>query len=316
MRDSWKLAALGALAIGLIALFMTIDGSGNWDYILPRRAKKIAAIILTGAAISISTVVFQTLTNNKILTPTLIGLDSMYLLLQTAIVFLFGSTVLTSMAKNVQFALAVGLMMLFAGVLYKLLFKREGNHLYFLLLVGIICGTFFSSIASFMQMLLDPNDFMVVQDKMFASFNNMNTDVLIVSVVLVLLVLLIFYRDFKYLDVMALGKEHSVNLGVPHDRITKRLLVAVALLVAVSTALVGPVTFLGLLVSNVAYRLLSTFRHQVVIAGTVLISIVALVGGQLIVERVFTFSTTLSVILNFIGGIYFLYLLLKESKAT
>ena len=316
MRDSWKLIALGALALGLIALFMTIDGSGNWDYILPRRSRKIVAILLTGAAISLSTVVFQTLTNNKILTPTLIGLDSMYLLLQTGIVFLFGSTALTSMAKNVQFALAVGLMVLFAGVLYKLLFKREGNHLYFLLLVGIICGTFFSSIASFMQMLLDPNDFLIVQDKMFASFNNMNTDVLIIAVALVLLVLSYFYRDFKYLDVMALGKEHAVNLGVPHERITKRLLVAVALLVAVSTALVGPVTFLGLLVSNVAYRMLGTFRHAVVIPGTIQISIVALVGGQLIVERVFTFSTTLSVILNFIGGIYFLYLLLKESKTT
>ncbi|WP_391573837.1 iron chelate uptake ABC transporter family permease subunit [Cohnella sp.] len=316
MRDSWKLIALGALALALITVFMTIDGSGNWDYILPRRSKKILAILLTGTAISVSTVVFQTLTNNKILTPTLIGLDSMYVLLQTAIVFLFGSATLTSMAKNVQFALAVGLMVLFAGMLYKFLFNREGNHLYFLLLVGIICGTFFSSISSFMQMLLDPNDFLIVQDKMFASFNNMNTDVLILSIVLVLLVLLYFYRDFKYLDVMALGKEHAVNLGVPHGRITKRLLIAVALLVAVSTALVGPVTFLGLLVSNVAYRLLSTFRHKVVIAGTVLISIVALVGGQLIVERVFTFSTTLSVILNFIGGIYFLYLLLKESKSS
>ncbi|QTH45655.1 iron chelate uptake ABC transporter family permease subunit [Cohnella sp. LGH] len=316
MRDSWKLIALGALALALIAVFMTIDGSGNWDYILPRRSKKILAILLTGTAISVSTVVFQTLTNNKILTPTLIGLDSMYVLLQTAIVFLFGSATLTSMAKNVQFVLAVGLMVLFAGILYKFLFNREGNHLYFLLLVGIICGTFFSSISSFMQMLLDPNDFLIVQDKMFASFNNMNTDVLILSIVLVLLVLLYFYRDFKYLDVMALGKEHAVNLGVPHGRITKRLLIAVALLVAVSTALVGPVTFLGLLVSNVAYRLLSTFRHKVVIAGTVLISIVALVGGQLIVERVFTFSTTLSVILNFIGGIYFLYLLLKESKSS
>ncbi len=316
MRDSWKLIALGALALALIAVFMTIDGSGNWDYILPRRSKKILAILLTGTAISVSTVVFQTLTNNKILTPTLIGLDSMYVLLQTAIVFLFGSATLTSMAKNVQFALAVSLMVLFAGMLYKFLFNREGNHLYFLLLVGIICGTFFSSISSFMQMLLDPNDFLIVQDKMFASFNNMNTDVLILSIMLVLLVLLYFYRDFKYLDVMALGKEHAVNLGVPHGRITKRLLIAVALLVAVSTALVGPVTFLGLLVSNVAYRLLSTFRHKVVIAGTVLISIVALVGGQLIVERVFTFSTTLSVILNFIGGIYFLYLLLKESKSS
>ncbi len=316
MRDSWKLIALGALALALITVFMTIDGSGNWDYILPRRSKKILAILLTGTAISVSTVVFQTLTNNKILTPTLIGLDSMYVLLQTAIVFLFGSATLTSMAKNVQFALAVGLMVLFAGMLYKFLFNREGNHLYFLLLVGIICGTFFSSISSFMQMLLDPNDFLIVQDKMFASFNNMNTDVLILSIVLVLLVLLYFYRDFKYLDVMALGKEHAVNLGVPHGRITKRLLIAVALLVAVSTALVGPVTFLGLLVSNVAYRLMSTFRHKVVIAATVLISIVALVGGQLIVERVFTFSTTLSVILNFVGGIYFLYLLLKESKSS
>jgi len=316
MSDKWKLTLLGALALGLIALFMTIDGSGNWDYVLPRRSKKILAMILTGAAISVSTVVFQTMTNNKILTPTLIGLDSLYLLLQTGIVFFFGSTVLTSMAKNVQFALSVGMMVLFAGLLYKFLFKKQGTHLYYLLLVGIICGTFFSSIASFMQMLLDPNDFLIVQDKMFASFNNMNTDVLVMSVVLVLLVLLFFYRDYKYLDVLALGKEHAVNLGVPHERVTKRLLVAVALLVAVSTALVGPVTFLGLLVSNIAYRMLSTFRHSVVIAGTVLVSIVALVGGQMIVERVFTFSTTLSVILNFTGGIYFLYLLLKESKST
>lgn len=100
MRDSWKLIALGALALALIALFMTIDGSGNWDYILPRRSKKILAILLTGTAISVSTVIFQTLTNNKILTPTLIGLDSMYVLLQTGIVFLFGSTTLTSMAKT------------------------------------------------------------------------------------------------------------------------------------------------------------------------------------------------------------------------
>ncbi|QJD83133.1 iron chelate uptake ABC transporter family permease subunit [Cohnella herbarum] len=315
MHDKWKLVALAIVATGLIAVFMTIDGSGNWDYVLPRRAKKILAMILTGLAIALSTVVFQTMTNNKILTPSLIGLDSLYLLLQTAIVFVYGSTVLTAMSKNLQFAVAIGLMVLFAGLLYKLLFRREGNHLYYLLLVGIICGTFFSSVSSFLQMLLDPNEFMVVQDKMFASFNNVNTDILILSIALVLLVVVYFYRDFKYLDVLALGKEHAVNLGVPYDRITKRLLVAVALLVAVSTALVGPITFLGLLISNIAYRMMSTFRHKIVIVSSILISIVALVGGQLIVERVFTFSTNLSVILNFVGGIYFLYLLLKESKS-
>ncbi len=64
--------------------------------------------------------------------------------------------------------------------------------------------------------------------------------------------------------------------------------------------------------ANVAYEMLATYRRLPLIGAAILVSIVALVGGQLIVERVFTFSTTLSVIINFAGGIYFLYLLLKE----
>lgn len=314
MSDKWKLSILVILAIVLILIFMTIDAKGNWDYVLPRRSKKILTILLTGAAISFSTVVFQTLTNNRILTPSLIGLDSLYLLLQTTIVFLFGSTALTAMNKNVQFVLSVGLMVIFASLLYKLLFSKEGYHLYFLLLVGMICGTFFSSISSFLQMLLDPNEFLVVQDKMFASFNNVNTDILLFAFLLVLLTLVYFYRDFKNLDVLALGRDHAVNLGIPYDRASKRLLIVVAILVAVSTALVGPITFLGLLVSNLTYRLMNTFHHTLIITGSILISFVALVGGQLILERIFTFSTSLSVILNFIGGAYFLYMLLKENK--
>lgn len=315
MSDKRKLIALAGLAAGLIALFMVIDGSGNWDYVLPKRANKIAAILLTGSAIAVSTVIFQTLTNNKILTPSLIGLDSLYLLLHTGIVFFFGPATLTTMGKNAQFALAVGLMALFAVVLFKLLFRREGRHLYFLLLVGIICGTFFSSISSFLQMLLDPNEFLVVQDKMFASFNSINTDLLWISAVAIVLACLYFRHDFKYLDVLALGRDHAVNLGVDVDRVTKRLLIAIALLVSVSTALVGPITFLGLLVANIAYRMMDGFEHRVVVPAAALVSIAALVGGLLIVERAFTFSTSLSVILNFIGGAYFLYLLLKESKS-
>lgn len=315
MHDNWKLILLGSLTVVLIVLFMMIDANGNWDYVLPRRGKVIAAILLTGAAISFSTIVFQTMTNNRILTPSLIGLDSLYLLLQTAIVFILGSTKLTMMNKNIQFMLAAVLMTAFAALLFKLLIRREGNHLYFLLLVGIISGTFFSSISSFLQMLLDPNEFLIVQDKMFPSFNNVNTDILIISMIVIIFVFVFFYSDFKYLDVLALGREHAVNLGVPYDKTIKRLFAAVAILVSISTALVGPITFLGLLVANVAYRLFDTFRHRTIIPGTILLSFAALIGGQLIVERVFTFSTSLSVIINLFGGIYFLFLLLKENKS-
>jgi len=310
-----KIAALAVLAIVLAVLFMTIDAGGHWDYILPKRGKKLIAILLTGTAIAFSTVVFQTITNNRILTPSIIGLDSLYMLLQTIIVFVFGSTALTLMSKNLQFMMAVGFMVLFALLLYQILFRKEGRNIYYLLLIGLIFGTFFSSLSSFMQKLIDPNEFLIVKDKMFASFNNINSDILLLALAGVFLTGIYFARFNKYLDVLALGRDHAVNLGISYDDVVKRMLIVVAILISISTALVGPITFLGLLVANVAYQFLNTYRHKQLIAGASLISIIALVGGQLVVERVFTFSTSLSVIINFIGGVYFIYLLLKENKS-
>jgi iron complex transport system permease protein len=314
MNNKTKILLLAAFSLLAIALFVFLDLGPNWDYALPRRLKKILAIALTGAVIAISTVIFQTITNNRILTPSIIGLDSLYMLIQTVLIFGFGSMSVMVVNKNLNFLISVGLMVVFSGILYRLLFKREGQNIYLLLLVGIIFGTFFASITTFLQVLIDPNEFQIVQDRMFASFNNVNTDLLILAFITVIGVMAYSVKFFKYLDVMALGKEHAINLGVDYDYIVKRLLVVIAILVSVSTALVGPITFLGLLVANVAHEFLKTFRHSVLLIGSVLISIIALAGGQLIVERVFTFSTTLSVIINFIGGVYFIYLLLRESK--
>ncbi|MGV2687013.1 iron chelate uptake ABC transporter family permease subunit, partial [Clostridium perfringens] len=86
-----KLGLLAAAAIILVAVFLFIDLGGNWDYALPRRIKKVLAIILTGGAIALSTTVFQTVTNNRILTPSVMGLDSLYVLIQTTVIFVFGS---------------------------------------------------------------------------------------------------------------------------------------------------------------------------------------------------------------------------------
>lgn len=315
MSLKFKLGAFAVAAVALILVFLLIDAGGNWDYVLPRRSKKILAIVLTGAAIAFSTLVFQTITNNRILTPSIMGLDSLYVLIQTVIVFAFGSTKLSMMDKNVHFLMSVGLMMLFSAVLFKLLFKRERNNLYFLLLVGIICGVLFGSISSFMQVLIDPNEFLSLQNQLFSSFNNVNTEVLLLALGVLVVCSVYFLRFLKFLDVLSLGKDHAVNLGVDYDAVVKRLLVVVAVLVSVSTALVGPITFLGLLVANVAYEYLRTYRQRILISGAILISIVALLGGQLLVERVFVFETTLSVIINLAGGVYFIYLLLRENKS-
>lgn len=311
-----KLSILFVIMMALIALFLLYDAGGHWDYVLPRRGKKILAMVLTGGAIAFSTIVFQTITNNRILTPSILGLDSLYMLFQTFVIYAFGSTSLTSSDRNINFLISVSLMIGFSGVFYKILFRKDGQrNIYFLLLIGMILGTFFGSVSSFMEVLIDPNEFLMLQDKMFASFNNVNTDLLVISIIGMVGVTIYFMRFVKYLDVISLGRDQAVNLGVNYDYVVKRLLVVVAILMSIATALVGPITFLGLLVVNVAHQFLKTYQHKYLIFGSILISIIALIGGQFIVEKVFTFSTTLSVIINFIGGSYFIYLLLKENKS-
>jgi iron complex transport system permease protein len=310
-----KTIILACLAVAFTILYILYDLKGNIGYILPRRIIKVLAIILTGGAIAFSTTVFMTITNNRILTPSVLGLDSLYMLIQTFIIFIFGSTSIVMMNSSINYMISIGAMVLFSLILYRFLFKGEKNNIYFLLLIGMILGTFFNSFTSFMEVLIDPNEFMVAQDKSFASINNVNENLVYLSLGVIAIVLIYFMRFYKYLDVLALGKDDAINLGVNYDYVVKRLLIIVSILTAVATALIGPITFLGLLVVNITYEFMKTYRHLYVLLASVFISIIALVGGQFIVEKIFTFQTTISVIINFIGGVYFLYLLLKENRS-
>ncbi|MFP3719090.1 iron chelate uptake ABC transporter family permease subunit [Niallia circulans] len=316
MQPRVKLIILAIVAVLLISIFMLIKVSGNnWEYVIPRRAIKIIAILLTGGCIAFTSMVFQTITNNRILTPSILGLDSLYLFIQTVVVFVFGSSTMTVMNSNINFLLSVVLMVFFSSILYKLFFRRDNQNILLLLLIGIVLGSFFSSLSSFMQVLIDPNEFLIIQDKMFASFNNVNTNILIISIIIVAIVSIYVTRYSKFFDVMSLGRDQAINLGIDYEKVVRSMLIVVSILVSVSTALVGPITFLGLLVVNLAREFLKTYKHRTLITGSILLSIISLVGGLLIVERVFTFTTTISVIINFVGGVYFIYLLLKERKA-
>lgn len=165
-----------------------------------------------------------------------------------------------------------------------------------------------------MQVLIDPNEFDALQTKLFASFSLVNTKIILISIVILAIMAIILYKDFNKLDVMSLGREQAINLGVDYDKFSKKILMFVAILVSLSTALVGPITFLGIIVVNLTYEITKTYKHLVLLIVGTLISIIALVGGQFFVERIFNFNTTISIIINFIGGIYFINLLLRESK--
>ena len=310
-----KILILGILILIVSGLFLSIGlNANNMDYALSQRIPKLLSIILTGVCISISTTIFQTITGNKILTPNVMGLDSLYVLIQTVIVFVLGSSSVFIVNKKYNFIICVGGMILLSSLLYKMMFKKENSNILFLLLVGMIGGTLFSSLSSFMQMVIDPNEYLILQSKLFASFNNVNVDILLLSVVIILLIIPFVIDDIKFFDVMSLGKDQSINLGVDYDKIMRKSLVIISILIAVSTALVGPVTFLGLLVANVTREMMKTYKHSYLIVVSMLVSIFALVFGQLMIERVLHLTTPVSVIIDMIGGIYFMYLLYKESR--
>ncbi|HLS53543.1 MAG TPA: iron chelate uptake ABC transporter family permease subunit, partial [Tissierellaceae bacterium] len=217
--------------------------------------------------------------------------------------------------KNINFVISTGLMVIFSWILYRVLFKKEKNNVVTLLLVGLILGTLFQSISSFMQMMIDPNEFLHIQDRMFASFNNINTNILLISSLAILIIIIYTFRRSSILDVLSLGRENAINLGIDYDSTVFGLLLIVSILVSISTALVGPITFLGLLVVNLAREYLKSYEHKYLILSSTLLSIIALIGGQLLVERIFNFGTPISVIINFLGGVYFIYLLIKENAA-
>ncbi len=311
IAPEYILAGLAVLTVITIVLFMTVGARGSWGFVLSFRGTKVLTMVLVAYAIGLSTVMFQTVMQNRILTPSIMGFDSLYVLIQTATVFLFGGLAAATVHPYIKFSIELGAMLVFSGLLCLWMFSGRHRSLHLMVLVGIVIGTLFRSMSNFMVRIIDPNEFARIQDSLFASFNSLNTDLLTVSMVIIGLATVVAWRIGHTFDVLSLGRETAINLGVPYKRTVLIILLLVTLLVSVSTALVGPVTFFGLLVANLGYLMMGTSKHRYVLPATIMLGVICLLGGQLILERVFNFTTAISVIIEFAGGLVFIILILR-----
>lgn len=311
-----KILVLVALAMLSIAGFLFYNIQGGFSYAFPKRVIRVLAMIITGVAIAYATVMFQTVTRNRILTPSIIGVDSMYEVVQTVIYFFLGSASIFVVSRYLNFGVSILAMVLFALLLYRFLFRADKYPIYLLLLAGMVIGTLLGSFVTFLQVIIDPVEYLSLQTRLFASFTNVKAELLYIAAAILIASFIWGATMMKDLDVMGLGRETAINLGVNYDKRVLQVLVLSSILLATSTALVGPITFLGLIVANLAYQYLVTYKHSILILGASLISIIALVGGQFLVLHIFDLNTTISVIINFVGGLYFIYLLLKESRSA
>ena len=313
-----KLIVIALIAIIIVAAFLFIGVKFHnhklLRYAMKLRIPKVIAMIITAFAIGAATIIFQSVINNTIVTPCLLGMNALYTLIHTSVVFVLGSGSILFTNDNLSFLVDLVLMGIIATVVYSWLFKMTGHNVLYVLPVGTVLTSFFSSIQSTLTRVMDPNEYDTLLTSLVASFSNINSGIIIFSVIILALIVVIFRKEFALLDVITLGKEQAINLGVDYDRCIRRLLLAITLCIAVATAMVGPISFLGLIIANISRQLLKTYRHTQLIAGAALMGVIALIGGQFIVERVFVYSIPISVFITVAGGIYFLYLILKGSR--
>lgn len=317
-RNIQKLVMMALFAVVAAVAYMLVEVNFNNErlffYALKLRTPKLIVMIITAFAIGGASLVFQSVINNTIVTPCLLGMNSLYTLIHTAVVFFAGSTSVLANNANASFAVDLVIMGITATVIYGWLFKKTNYNVLYVLLIGTVLTSFFSSIQSTLTRVMDPNEYDNLLSTLVASFSNVNSEIIVFSVVVLGVLIFVLRKDLALLDVITLGRQQAVNLGVDYDRTIRRLLLGVTICIAVATAMVGPISFLGLIIANLSRQLLQTFRHGQLILGSALFGTIVLVAGQLIVEHIFTYSIPVSVFITVGGGIYFLYLLLTRRR--
>ncbi|MET0295874.1 MAG: iron chelate uptake ABC transporter family permease subunit [Microbacterium sp.] len=304
-----RIVGLVLLAAIAVVVFLATDLPSRWEYALGLRTRTVVGMVIAAAAVGVSTVLFQTITSNRILTPGIMGFDAVFMAIQVVVAFAIGPALLVSAPPLATWTVELVLMTGSIVLLYWWLFVRRRLDLHVIVLAGLVLGVLFRSVTGFLQRLLDPDTFAIVQNLTFASFTSVDRASLLPTGILVAVALASLWPIRRALDVLSLGETTAISLGVEHRRTVMHVVIVIAVLVAASTALVGPVTFFGLIVANLAYGAVG-HRHLRSLPAAIAIGVVALVGGQLVLDRLLGFSTELPVVIEFLGGLFFIILVL------
>ena len=311
-----SLALLAVLfAAGLIAWNnpMPVGSDGFW-LIAELRVTNVVVMAVVAFCQAMATVSFQTVTNNRIITPSIMGFESLYIAVQTSAIYFLGAAGLVSLTGLPQFVMQIALMVGLAVALYAWLLSGRYGNLHVMLLIGIIIGGGLGSVSTFMQRLLTPSEFDILTARMFGSVSSADPAYLPVAIPLCLVAGTLLWTRAKRLNVMSLGRDATTGLGLNHRAELIKVLVLVAVLMAVSTALVGPMTFFGFLVATLAYQFADTHDHRYVFPVAVLVGFVVMAGAYFVMNHVFYAQGVVSIIIELVGGSVFLVVILRKGR--
>jgi len=289
-------------------------GSRAFELIVGMRVDALIVIAVVAFCQAFATVSFQTATGNRIITPSIMGFEALYTVIQTATVFFLGAAGLTFFAGGAQFFLQAGAMVLFATLLYTWLLSGRLGSIHIMLLVGVVIGGGLGALSSFMQRVMDPNEFDLLTARLFGNIGNADTEILVYVIPVVAVAGLAVWLRARRMNLVALGADVSNNLGLNHRREVMVSLFLVAVLMSMTTSLIGPMTFLGFLVATLAYSATDTYDHRLVLPVAFLIGYAILSTAYFVLRHVFYAQGAVTVIIELVGGLVFLFVVMRKGR--
>ena len=309
----WGLAA--ALAFAYLAYGNPMEfGTRKFWLIAQRRADALIAMAIVAVCQAMATVSFHTVTNNRILTPSIMGFESLYVAINTATIFFLGASGLNDARTVPTFLMQMAVMVGLSLVLYSWLLTNRKQNMHAMLLVGVVIGGGLGSLSTFMQRMLTPSEFDVLTARLFGSVNNAESEYYPIAIPIVAIATTLLVLNARKLNVISLGADVSINLGVNHKAHAIYTLVLVSLLMATTTALVGPMTFLGFLVATLAYQFADTYDHRYIFPMAVGLAFLVLIAAYFLMQHVFSAQGVVSIIIELVGGSVFLFVIMRKGR--
>lgn len=310
-----RYALMVGILLMLTSIFLLYESGLETDYIIRMRFNRLLTILLGSICVAYSSIIFQTLFGNRILTPSIMGYESLYLLIQVLIQLVGGISALIALGVTGNFLLSAAIMLTYSLILYRWIFPFLKNDAFLLLLFGIVLSLLIITFSQFFQLLISPSEFSIFQGFTYTSFNRAKPNLLLISSITILLVIVLVIKQLPILDVMLLGREQSISLGINHTKKTTEFLLIISVLVAISTSMIGVTAFMGVFISNITYSITNNYRHIHSLTIGFLLSSIFFLTAQLLVEHVFNYKTTVSILINlFCGGFFLMYILYKGKK--
>lgn len=305
---------MGSMTISPKEVVRTLVGEGTDQQklvLLEFRLPRMVTALLVGAALATSGTILQSVSQNELADPGILGINSGAGLAVVLFIYFFQGTevVLASSVFALPFFALVGALSA-AFLIYAFAWK-QGITPIRLILVGVALNAGFGAFMIVIQLRMDENDFMQATYWLTGNIWGSSWGSVLSILPWIIILIPIAWRKGRMLNIMRLGDPASVSLGIPVERSRLLLLVLSVALAAAAVSVAGAISFLGLVAPHIARRLVGP-RHQVALPTAALIGALILLFADMIARNVLAPSEIpVGILVAILGAPYFLYLLLK-----